>query len=106
MSSMGAVYSHKGQYEKAFELCEQALRIYERAVGRKHRYAAYAITEMHTAYFNLGDLVKAEELGKEALDIRKETLGPDREETKKARDNLDMTRSLQKAKSKGGGAPK
>ena len=89
MSSIGAAYGHKGQYKKAIELFEQALRIYERTVGRMHRQAAYAIACMCTAYYHLGDLVKAEELGKEALVIYEKTLGPDHEKTKEARDRLD-----------------
>jgi len=100
MSNIGAAYGHKGQRKKAIELYEQALRIYERTVGRMHRDAAYAILNMSTAYCNLGDLVKAEELGKEALVIYEKTLGPDHKETKKARDELD---NIQKAKSRGGG---
>jgi hypothetical protein len=55
---------------------------------------------MSSAYCNLGDLVKAEELGKEALVICEKTLGPDHKETKEARDRLD---NIQKAKSGGGG---
>ena len=87
-------------YKKAIELHEQALRIYERTVGRMQCDAAYAILCMSIAYNNLGDLVKAEELGKEALHIYEKTLGPDHEWTKKARDELDI---IQKAKSRGGG---
>ena len=68
-----------------------------------HREAAYAILSMSTAYYNLGDLVKAEELGKEGLFIREKTLGPDHELTKKARDELDI---IFKSKSRGGGALK
>ena len=101
MSNIGAAYGHKGQYKKVIELHEQALRIYERTVGRMHRHAAYAISEMSTAYYNLGDLVKAEELGKEALHIYKETLGLDHKETKEACGELDI---IQKAKSRVGGA--
>jgi hypothetical protein len=51
----------------------------------------------------MGDLVKAEELGKEALVIYEKTLGPDHEDTKKA---SDKCHSIQKAKSRGGGALK
>jgi hypothetical protein len=68
-----------------------------------HPDAAYAILNMSAAYYNLGDLVKAEELGKEALVIREKTLGPDHKETKEARDELG---TIQKAKSRGGGALK
>ena len=39
MSSMGASYGEQGQNKKAIELYEQALRIYERTVGRMHRHA-------------------------------------------------------------------
>ncbi len=49
------------------------------------------------------DLVKAEELGKEALVVYEEMLGPDHKETKKARDECHI---FQKAKSRGGGALK
>jgi hypothetical protein len=65
-----------------------------------HRDAAYAIRNMSMTYYNLGDLVKAEELGKEALVICEKTLGFDHEWTKKARDKLD---TIQNAKSRGGG---
>ena len=85
------------------ELYEQALRIYERTVGRMHRDAASAILNMSTAYHWLGDLVKAEELRKQALVINEKTLGPDHKETKEARDSLD---NIQKAKSRGGGSVK
>ena len=40
---------------------------------------------MSTAYGNLGELEKAEELGREAVAIREKTLGQDHEETKEAR---------------------
>ena len=50
---------------------------------------------MSTAYYNLGELVKAEELGREAVAIREKTLGQDNEETKEARTNLS---EIQKAK--------
>ncbi len=103
MSSIGAAYGWKRQNKKAIELFEQALRIYERTVGRMYRHAAYVISNMSTAYYNLGDWVKAEELGKEALVICEETLGPDHELTKKARDELDI---IYKTKSRGGAALK
>jgi tetratricopeptide (TPR) repeat protein len=83
-----------GDEKKAIELFEQALRIYERTVGRMHREAADAILNMSAAYYNLGELVKAEELGREAEVIYMKTLGPDHEKTKEARDRLS---TIQKA---------
>jgi hypothetical protein len=47
---------------------------------------------MSTAYYELGDFVKAEELGVEALRIYEDTLGHDHEKTKMARDGLAITR--------------
>ena len=85
---MGAAYGDKGQDKKAIELYEQALRIYERTVGRMHRHAAVAIYNMSTANYNLGELKKAEELGREAVAIREKTLGQGHEETKEAREAL------------------
>ena len=69
-----------------------------------HRDAALAIFSMSTAYANLGDFARAEELGLEAEKIYEETLGKDHELTKDARDNLAAIR--QKAKSLGRGRGK
>ncbi len=104
MSNMGAAYDKKGQSKEAIELFQQALRIYESTVGRMHRDAADAIFSMSTAYSKLGDFARAEELGLEAEKIYEETLGKDHEETKMARDELEITR--QKAKSLGRGRGK
>ena len=105
MSSMGAAYDKKGQNEKAIELFQQALRIYESTVGRMHRHAAEAIFNMSTAYYNMGDFARAEELGLEAEDIYTKTLGKDHEETKMACESLEITRQ-QKAKVSGRGLNK
>ncbi len=72
IENMGTRYGNKRQEKEAIELYEQALRIYERTVGRMHRYAAAAILCMSTSYYNLDELVKAEELRREAVAIREE----------------------------------
>ena len=98
---MGAAYGKKGQNEKAIELFQQALRIYESTVGRMHRHAALAIFNMSTAYYNLGDFARAEELGLEAEDIYTKTLGKDHELTKEARENLAALRHNAKVSGRG-----
>jgi tetratricopeptide (TPR) repeat protein len=87
--------------EKAIELFQQALRIYESTVGRMHRDAAAAIINMSTAYGKLGDFARAEELGLEAEDIYTKTLGKDHEDTKRARDSLAAIRHNAKVSGRG-----
>ncbi len=50
MSCIGVEYSHKMQRKKSIDLSEQAVRIYERTVGRMHRGAAYVFLNMSTSY--------------------------------------------------------
>ena len=99
MSFMGVSFVNKKQHRKAVELYEQALRIYERTVGRMHKDAADAIYNMSVSSFMLGDRVKAEELGQEALEIWTLTLGHDSDHAVRARNDLVVIR---KAKGKGG----
>jgi tetratricopeptide (TPR) repeat protein len=89
MTNMCVAYCVKGQFKKAIELFEQALRIYERTVGRMHRDAALAIFHMGRAHGHLGEFVKAEELMLEAVDIYTKIFGKEHEETQRARNILN-----------------
>jgi hypothetical protein len=93
MSSIGTRCVNMGLPHKAIELFEQALIIYERTVGRKHFDAASAICNMCTTFAMMGDFLKAEELGQEAVHILTETLGPKHEWTIRASMSLDDIRS-------------
>jgi hypothetical protein len=88
MMAIGNQYDGKN----TIKLFEQALGIYERTVGRMHRFTASAIKCMCEKYYIFGDFVKAEVLGMEALHIFTKTLGHDHKETNEARDILSKIR--------------
>jgi len=104
IQNMGAAYCDKGQARRRRLSCSSKRCAYTSA-----RWAGCisnatgAILYMSVAYYKLGDLVKAEELGREAVDIREKTLGQEDKLTKQAREELLI---ILKAKGKRSGVLK
>jgi tetratricopeptide (TPR) repeat protein len=65
----------RGQYDRAIELYERALRIQEATLGVMHASTAATICSMGTSYSNKGQYDRAIELYERALRIEEATLG-------------------------------
>jgi tetratricopeptide (TPR) repeat protein len=85
---MGGAYSNKGQYDRAIELYERALRIKEATLGEMHAETAATISSMGATYYEKGQYDRATALTERALHIRRSALGPQHPQTLKTQQNL------------------
>ncbi len=88
LNNLANYYSDLGDYSKAIELNERALEIRKEVLGEKHLDYTSSLNNLAIDYSNLGNFPKsielclhlgndskAIELGKQAVEIRKEVLG-------------------------------
>jgi tetratricopeptide (TPR) repeat protein len=71
----GSYMDIRGQYDRAIELFERALRIEEATLGEMHAQTALTIMSMGTSYGKKGQYDRAIELYERALRIEEATLG-------------------------------
>ena len=93
ISSMGGAYSRKGQYDRAIELYERALRIQEATLGEMHAQTAGTISSMGTSYGKKGQYDRAIAEVERALRIRLQVLGPHHPQTLQTQQSLANIRS-------------
>ena len=93
ISSMGTSYAEKGQYDRAIELYERALRIQEATLGEMHAETAATICSMGTLYNKKGQYDRAIELFERALRIYHQALGLHHPETQQTEQSLAIIRS-------------
>jgi tetratricopeptide (TPR) repeat protein len=76
------VYSDLGEYEKARDLLETALKSAKANFGENHPKVAVRQSNLAKVYSDLGKYEKARDLWKSAYDIFKVSLGSDHPYTK------------------------
>ena len=91
--SMGTSYGNKGQYDRAIELYERALRIREATLGEMHADTARTIKSMGTAYSKKGQHDRAIAATERALRICLQVLGPHHPQTLETQQSLANIRS-------------
>jgi tetratricopeptide (TPR) repeat protein len=79
-----------GKFAEAVPLAQQALAIYEKALGPDHPDVAQALNNLATLYYNQGRTAEAEPLYKRSLAIREKALGPDHPDVAQALNNLAL----------------
>ena len=90
---MGASYGKKGQYDRAIELYERALRIQEATLGEMHADTALTIMSMGAAYGKKGQYDRAIAATERALRICLQVLGPHHPQTLETQQSLANIRS-------------
>jgi hypothetical protein len=81
----------RGQYDRAIELYERALRIEEATLGEMHAQTAETIMSMGGAYENKGQNDRAIAATERALRICHQVLGPDHPQTLQTRQSLAIS---------------
>jgi tetratricopeptide (TPR) repeat protein len=74
-SSIGDLYSHFGEYDKALEFYLQCLDIRLKTLGNQHPSVATSYNNIGLAWDNKGDYDKALEFYQQCLEIQLKTLG-------------------------------
>jgi len=85
---LGNIYTSKGDYDKAIEYYNKALKIVLKTLGPEHPYVANTYNGLGIAYRNKGDYDKAIEYYNKALKIVLKTLGPEHPEVATTYNNL------------------
>ena len=79
MRKLAGVYLQLGQYNRAWPLLGQVLKITERQLGKTHPQYADALGYLAELHMHTGDYTRALVLYQQALEIRKAAGEPDRE---------------------------
>ena len=79
-----------GRYGEAIPLAEEALAIYEQALGPDHLGTATSLNNLALLYRSQGRYGEAEPLYLRALEIREQALGPDHPDTATSLNNLAL----------------
>jgi tetratricopeptide (TPR) repeat protein len=85
--------SDRGQYDRAIELYERALRIQEATLGEMHADTAGTISSMGSSYSEKGQHDRAIAETERALRICRQVLGPDHPQTLQTQQSLASIRS-------------
>ncbi len=75
LSAEGMVYYQQGEYQKALQMCEEALRIQEETVGKKHPKYVVSLSNLALYHSSLGNYGEAIRLTLDVLAIQTEIVG-------------------------------
>ena len=89
----GSFIFEKGQYDRAIELFERALRIEEATLGEMHAETAGTISSMGASYSKKGQHDRAIAATERALRICLQVLGPHHPQTLQTQQSLANIRS-------------
>ena len=87
-NNIGVVYDYLGDYDKALEYYNKALKISKAVLGENHRDTAMSYGNIGVVYDNLGDYDKALEFKNKALEIQKDVLGENHPDTAMSYGNI------------------
>jgi len=74
-NNIGIVHSSQGNYSKALEFFQKALKIDEKVFGNEHPMVAIRYINIGFVYYSQGDYFRALEYYHKALKIQKKVLG-------------------------------
>jgi CHAT domain-containing protein/Tfp pilus assembly protein PilF len=87
---LSTVYAEEGKYALAKTLSDTSLAMLQKTLGEQHQYAE-ALENRAKLYARTGDLLRAEQLGKQAVAIMEATYGPIHRSVASALLNLSST---------------
>jgi tetratricopeptide (TPR) repeat protein len=88
LNSLAVVSSATGGYAEARQINEQALAIFERALGPDHPSVAMSLNNLAAVHEATGAFAEARALNERALAIRERALGPDHPDVAMSLNNL------------------
>jgi tetratricopeptide (TPR) repeat protein len=88
LNQAGLYLSERARYAEAEPLYQQALAIWEKALGREHPDVATGLNNLALLYKSQGKYAEAEPLYQRALKIREKSLGPDHSDVAQSLNNL------------------
>jgi len=86
--NIAVLYFHQGDYLKALEWNQKALKICEKVLGLEHPSTAATYSNIALVYDNQGDYLKALEWNQKALKIREKVLGLEHPSTATTYNNI------------------
>ena len=95
LHSMAFSYDSDACYTEAEPLYQQALVVYEKALGLEHLYVATNLNDLATLYRYQQQYEQAEPLYQRALHIREKALGPDHPDLAETLHNLALLYTIQ-----------
>ena len=95
LNNMAGVYKAQGDYEKALEYYDKALKVKERTLGNDHPSTATTYDNMAGVYQEQGDYEKALKYYGKALEIVERTLGNDHPSTATTYNNMALVYQYQ-----------
>ena len=89
MLHIAYVHLYKGDFEKGVEMGNTILVIHRKVFGEKHRATAYDYLFLANCYESMNDFDNALKYAEKSLEIYKQTLGEESEETQAAKGTIE-----------------